>query len=306
MDIVHSINLTLSTNFNLESYYDKAQRLKNQNSSHSTLSHSCSFSITDSDFIFPTIDPEYEEKRDPEYEEKRDFEYEEKINMNKCNIRRNIKQNTYGVEILDALHKAVMYEGNMDAGKELFNILPSKVIQATIECDITLQNKLQQITQNVIRMFRRNGIEGYLHIANYYLKISSDITKTYSNKVNIIDHELFKAAYSLIIAINSVLKQLSFDFDQDGEIFNFVFHTSSGQYVQIVSNGDHWVVNPEFLTILKKASMNNNMGECLSDKISIMRLFGFRGYLDYLIYTAFSSIDKLQSYTLFDNDSYDK
>lgn len=286
MDIVHSINLTLSTNFNFESYYDKAQRLKNQNSTHLTSTHTNLFSIADSDFIFPIIDPEYDEKR----------------YMNNYDIKQNIRQNTYSVEILDALHKAVMYEGNMDAGKELFNILPSKVIQATIECDITLQNKLQQITQNVIRMFRRNGIEGYLHIANYYLKISSDITKTYSNKVNIIDHKLFKAAHSLIIAINSVLEQLSFDFDQDGEIFNFVFHTSSGQYVQIITNGNHWVVNPEFLTILKKASVNNDMGECLNDKISIMRLFGLRGYLDYLIYTAFSSIEKLQSYTLFDDD----
>jgi hypothetical protein len=40
----------------------------------------------------------------------------------------------------------------------------------------------------------------------------------------------------------------------------------------------------------------------MDDKINILRLFGFRGYLDYLIHTSLSSIEKLQSYSLFDDD----
>jgi hypothetical protein len=187
--------------------------------------------IIESEFIFPIIDTE--------------FDIDTDVNTNK----HNIKQSTCSIDIINALHRAVMYEGNMEAGKELFKILPSKVIQATIECDTSLQHKLQQITQNTIRMFRRNGIEGYLHIANYYLQISSDISKKYYPYLDIIDHKLFKAAYSLIIAINSVLEQIQFEFDQDGEIFDFTFNTHSGKYVQIVSDGSRWIVNPEFLAL---------------------------------------------------------
>lgn len=259
MDIVHSINLALSTNLNFESYYDQAQRLKNNTESHFTASM--------------------------------------------VNSKKQIQRCSYNMDIMNALHKSVMYEGNMEAGKELFDILPRKIVKATIECDVTLQHKFQEMTQNTIRMFRRNGIEGYLHIANYYLKVSSNINTKSSNPLKVIDSKLFKAGYSLIIAINSALEQLSFEFDQNGTIFDFVFENDRGVYVQITTNGNKWVVNPEFLSLLKNASDDNYLGECLSEKISILRAYGLKGYLDYLIHTALLSIEKLQSYVLFEEIS---
>lgn len=313
MDIFHSINLKITSSLNLETYYKQAQRFKQNNKKIVHTNESCKYKSTDKNpsteelkepkFITPiaNVNGEYEENlsidddNDNIYDDEF-FDYNLNIACFKNNDMCKCSHCTYDINVLNALHKSVMYEGNIEAGKELFQILPSKMLQAHMTGNTYMQSKLNQITNNTIRMFQRNHILGYLHIANFYLKTSSNI-HNFSNSVDILNVNLFKEACAIMIGINKVFHHISIELEEDNEVFNFVFKGETNrEYKQIISDGDKWIVNPDFLEILNNAINNENIGECIDNKMHILRLYGFREYMDYVIYSIQSSAKRWQEY----------